>query len=43
VKIDRNNAPGLCEREEGIGHQVLRIARRQIAGKRTKQIELLAF
>ena len=33
----------LGEREERIGHQVLRVARREIARQRPKQFELLAF
>jgi hypothetical protein len=34
---------GLGEREERIGHEVLGVARREIAWQRPKQFELLAF
>ena len=43
AKIDRNDALGFGQREERIGHQILRIAGCEIAGKCTKQIELLAL
>ena len=43
AEVDRNGALGLGEREEGIGHEVLRVAWREIAGKRAKQIKLLAL
>ncbi len=41
--VDRRDAMGLGEREERIGHEVLGVARREIAWQRPKQFELLAF
>jgi hypothetical protein len=41
--VDRCGAVRLGEREERIGHEVLRIARREVARQRPKQFELLAF
>ena len=41
--VDRRRAVRLGEAEERIGHEVLRIARREIAWQRPKQFELLAF
>jgi len=41
--IDRCDALGLCQREEWISHQILRVARRQIARQRAKQVELSTF
>ena len=41
-EIDRRKALRLGEREKWIGHQVLRIARREVARERTEEVELLA-
>ena len=41
-EIDRRKALRLGEREKWIGHQVLRIPRREVARERTEEIELLA-
>jgi hypothetical protein len=41
-EIDRHEALRLGEREEWIGHQILRIAWREIAGERSEEIELFA-
>jgi len=43
AKVDRHRALALGQREKRVGHQVLRVARRQLAGKRMKQFELLAL
>jgi hypothetical protein len=41
--IDRRHAMGLGEGEERVGHEVVRIAWREIARQRAKQLELSAF
>jgi hypothetical protein len=41
VEIDRRDALGFCQRKERIGHQILRIARRQIAWQCAKRVELV--
>ena len=41
-EIDRRKALRLGEREKWIGHQVLRIPRREVARERTEEVELLA-
>ena len=41
--VDRRRAMRLGEAEEGIGHEILRVARREIAWQRPKEFELLAF
>jgi hypothetical protein len=43
AKFDWNDALGLGKREERIGHQILRLARRKVTRKRAEQIELFAF
>jgi hypothetical protein len=43
TKVDRNGTLRFSKREEWISHKILRVTRRKIAGKRTKQIKLLAF
>ena len=43
AEIDRCDALGLCQREEWISHQILRVARRQIARQRAKEIELFTL
>src|SRR3546814_11301549 len=40
LEVDRRQALRLGEREERIGHEVLCVARREIAGERAEQIEL---
>ncbi|MNN15123.1 hypothetical protein D3C81_1282190 [compost metagenome] len=40
VEVDGHRAPRLGEREEGVGHQVLCIARRHVSRQRAKQIQL---
>ena len=40
LEVDRRQALRLGQREERIGHEVLRVARRKIAGQRPEQIEL---
>ena len=42
-EVDRRNAVGLGEAEEGIGHEILRIPRREIAGQSPKEFELFPF
>src|ERR1700722_18213216 len=41
-EIDRRKALRLGEREKWIGHQILRIAWREVARERTEEVELLA-
>ncbi|EJN03492.1 hypothetical protein PMI41_02486 [Phyllobacterium sp. YR531] len=43
LEVDRRQSLRLAEREERVRHQVLRVARREIAGQRPEEIELLAF
>jgi len=43
AEIDRCRAVGLGEAEERIGHEVLRVPRREIAGQSPEEFELLAF
>ena len=43
AEVDRNDAPGFGEGEERIGHQILRIAWREIARQRAEQIKLFPF
>ena len=43
AEVDWYRALGLGQRKEWVGHQVLRIACRQFAGKRMEQFELLAL
>ena len=43
AEVDRNDAPGLGQGEERICHQVLRIACREVARKRSEQVELFAL
>ena len=43
VEVDRRRALALGQREERVGHQVLRIARRQFARESMEQFELLAL
>ena len=43
AEVDRHRALALGQREERIGHQVLRIACRQLAGEGVEQFELLAL
>jgi hypothetical protein len=42
-EIDRRRAMGLGEAEERIGHEVLRVSRRQITGESPEEFELLAL
>ena len=43
AKIDRYDALGLRQRKEWIGHQILRVAWRQIARQRAKQFKLITL
>ena len=43
AEVDRNDAPGLGQGEERICHQVLRVACREVARKRSEQVELFAL
>ena len=43
AEIDRCRAVGLGEAEERIGHEVLRVPRREVAGQSPEEFELLAF
>ena len=43
TEVDRRRAVGFGETEEWIGHEVLRVAGREVAGERAEQFELLAF
>ena len=43
AEIDRRRAVGLGEAEERIGHEVLRVPRREVAGESPEEFELLAF
>ena len=42
-EVDRRDAVGLGEAEEGVGHEILRIPRREIAGQSPKEFELFPF
>ena len=43
LEVDRRQPLRLAERKERVRHQVLRVARREIARQRPEEIELLAF
>ena len=43
AKVDGRRAVGFGEAEKRIGHEVLRVAGREIAGERAEQLKLLAF
>jgi hypothetical protein len=42
-EVDRRGAVGLGETEERVGHEILRIPRRKIAGQSPKEFELFPF
>ena len=42
-EIDRRDAMGLGEGKERIGHEILRISGREVAGQRSEQVELSAL
>src|ERR1700676_3119452 len=43
AKVDRYDTLGFGKGKEWISHKILRVARREIAGKRAEQIELFAL
>ena len=43
AKVDRGDAVGFGEGEERIGHEILRVSWREVAGERAEQIELSAL
>ena len=43
TEVDGLDPLGLAEREERIGHQILAVARRHVAGQGAEQVELFAL